>query len=178
MTFHQAHISISTIKIIGWWMGAFLIYLQVQVATFTKGFSSSMAKIAWFHHQVTPPAPLQISYDNLPETPPPKPHTHTHSPIPDSNSNHIPESVSIWKISKENPLTTPRSPLNVLSPKNYVQLTKPGSIRKFSDQNNVHYTKSGFICYFPMNTVTDAKISLSFALSHHVTVHRAHTGPI
>ena len=38
MTLHQAHIPNSTIKIIGrWGSDAFLIYLQGQVATLTKG---------------------------------------------------------------------------------------------------------------------------------------------
>ena len=55
---HQAHIPNTTIKIISWWrLDAFLVYLQVQVATFTKVVASAMAKIAWFHHQVPPPCP-------------------------------------------------------------------------------------------------------------------------
>ena len=55
MTLHQAHITNSTIKIIGRGRSdAFLIYLQGNVATFTKGVSTAMAKTAWFHHQVSP----------------------------------------------------------------------------------------------------------------------------
>ena len=46
MTLHQAHIPDSTIKIIGQWRSdAFLIYLQGQVATFTKGVSKAMAAL-------------------------------------------------------------------------------------------------------------------------------------
>ena len=67
MMLHQAHIPVSTINIIGWWCSdAFLIYLQGQVATFTKGVALEMSKTAWFHHQVAPPLPPpQIPYDNL-----------------------------------------------------------------------------------------------------------------
>ena len=55
MTLHQVHIPESTIKIISRWQSdAFLIYLQGQVATFTKGVATAKAKIAWFHHQVAP----------------------------------------------------------------------------------------------------------------------------
>ena len=51
MNLHQAHISDSTIKIIGRWRSeAFLIYLQFQVAMFTKGFSEAMAVVPWFTH--------------------------------------------------------------------------------------------------------------------------------
>ena len=51
MTLHQVHIPDSTINIVGRWRSfAFLIYLQGQVVTFTKGVSTAMAKIAWFHH--------------------------------------------------------------------------------------------------------------------------------
>ena len=53
MTLHEAHISYITIKIIGRWSSdAFLIYLQGQVATFTKGVSKSMAAVPWLMHQV------------------------------------------------------------------------------------------------------------------------------
>ena len=46
MTLHQAHISDSNIKIIGRWMSdALLVYLRVQVATFTKGVSKAMASV-------------------------------------------------------------------------------------------------------------------------------------
>ena len=42
MTLHQSHIPDSTIKIIGRWRSdAFLIYLQDQVATFTKAVFKS-----------------------------------------------------------------------------------------------------------------------------------------
>ena len=58
MELHQAHIPNSTINIIIWWRSdTFLIYLQVQVATFTKDVASAMAKIAWFYHQVAPLLP-------------------------------------------------------------------------------------------------------------------------
>ena len=58
MTLHQAHVPNSTIKIIGRWMSdAFLIYLQGQVATFTKGVSKAMAAVPWFIHQVPTPCP-------------------------------------------------------------------------------------------------------------------------
>ena len=53
MTLHQTHISDSTIKIVGRWRSdAFLIYLQGQVATFTKVVSKVMAAVPWFIHQV------------------------------------------------------------------------------------------------------------------------------
>ena len=46
MTLHQAHVSNSTIKIIGRWRSdAFLIYLQGQVSTFTKGVSKAMLAV-------------------------------------------------------------------------------------------------------------------------------------
>ena len=55
MTLHQVHIPDSNIKIIRIWRSyAFLIYLQGQVATYTKGVATTMAKIAWFHQQVAP----------------------------------------------------------------------------------------------------------------------------
>ena len=58
MSLHQAHISDSTIKIIGRWRSdTFLIYLQGQVATFTKGVSKAMAAVPWFKHQVPTPSP-------------------------------------------------------------------------------------------------------------------------
>ena len=50
MTLHQAHIPNSTIMIIGRWHSYdFLVYLQGQVETFTKGVDTAMAKTAWFH---------------------------------------------------------------------------------------------------------------------------------
>ena len=53
MNLHQAHIPDSTIKIIGQWRSdAFLIYLQEQVATFTKGVSKAMAAVPWFIYKV------------------------------------------------------------------------------------------------------------------------------
>ena len=56
MTLHQAHVPDSTIKIIGRWRSdAFLIYLQGQIATFTKGVSKAMAEVPWFIHQVPNP---------------------------------------------------------------------------------------------------------------------------
>ena len=56
MTLHQAHVADSTIKIIGRWKSdAFLIYLQGQVATFTKGVAKAMAAVQWFTHQVPVP---------------------------------------------------------------------------------------------------------------------------
>ena len=58
MTLHQAHISDSTIKIIGRCRSdAFLIYFQWQVATFTKGVSKEMAVVPWLPHQVPTPGP-------------------------------------------------------------------------------------------------------------------------
>ena len=46
MTLHQSHVSDSTIKIIGRWRSdAFLIYLQGQVANFTKGVSKTMEAV-------------------------------------------------------------------------------------------------------------------------------------
>ena len=58
MTLHQAHVSDSTIKIIGRWRSdEFLIYLQGHVATFTKGVSKAMEAVPWFIHQVPTPCP-------------------------------------------------------------------------------------------------------------------------
>ena len=58
MTLHQAHVPNSTIKIIGRWRSdSFLVYLQVQEATFTKGVSKAMAAVPWFIHQVPNPCP-------------------------------------------------------------------------------------------------------------------------
>ena len=58
-TLHQDHIYDSPIKIIGIWRSdAFLIYLQVQVATFTKGFSKATTAVPWFTHQVPTPSPV------------------------------------------------------------------------------------------------------------------------
>ena len=59
ITIHQGHISDSTIKTIGRWRSdAFLVYFQVQVATFTKGVSKAMAEVPWFTHQVPTPSPV------------------------------------------------------------------------------------------------------------------------
>ena len=56
MTLHQSHVPDSTIKIIGRWRSdAFLIFLQGQVVTFTKGMATAMDKISWFQHQVALP---------------------------------------------------------------------------------------------------------------------------
>ena len=58
MTLQQAHVPDSTIKIIGRWSSdAFLIYLQGQVSTFTKGVSKAMAAVLWSIHQVPTPFP-------------------------------------------------------------------------------------------------------------------------
>ena len=55
-TLHQSPTPDSTIKIIGQWCSdSCLIYLQGQVATFTKGVATAMAKMAWFHHQAASP---------------------------------------------------------------------------------------------------------------------------
>ena len=49
MTLHQANKSDRTIKLIGRWRSyAFLIYLQVQVSTFTKGVSVATNQVMWF----------------------------------------------------------------------------------------------------------------------------------
>ena len=59
MTLHLANISDSTIKIVGRWRSdAFLIYLQGQIATFTKGVAAAMAKVQWFRHTNAPHASL------------------------------------------------------------------------------------------------------------------------
>ena len=56
MTLHKAGQSDSTIKIIGQWRSdAFLIYLQWQVATFTKGVSVAMEQVMWFTSTAHPP---------------------------------------------------------------------------------------------------------------------------
>ena len=58
MTLHQAGIAESTIKIIGWWKSdVFLIYLQGQVLTFTRGVAAKMTKVMWFAS--TPPPQLR-----------------------------------------------------------------------------------------------------------------------
>lgn len=57
MTLHLAGIADSTIKIVGRWRSdAFLIYLQGQIATFTKGVAAAMAKVQWFRHTNAPDA--------------------------------------------------------------------------------------------------------------------------
>ena len=49
MTLHQAGISDSTIKVIGRWKSdAFIIYLQGQVLSFTKGVAAAMKEVMWF----------------------------------------------------------------------------------------------------------------------------------
>ena len=56
MTLYQAGQYDSTTKVIGRWCSDdFLIYLQGQVATFTKGVSKAMAEVPWFIHQVPNP---------------------------------------------------------------------------------------------------------------------------
>ena len=58
MTLHLAGVSEHTIKIIGRWRSdAFLIYLQGQIASFTKGVAAAMAQVQWFKHTVATPAP-------------------------------------------------------------------------------------------------------------------------
>ena len=59
MTLHLAGIPDSTIKIVGRWRSdAFLIYLQGQIATFTRGVAAAMAKVQWFRHTNAPHASL------------------------------------------------------------------------------------------------------------------------
>ena len=49
MTLHQAGMSDSTIKVIGRWKSdAFIIYLQGQVLSFTKGVATAMKEVMWF----------------------------------------------------------------------------------------------------------------------------------
>ena len=49
MALHQAGISDSTIKLIGRWKyDAFIIYLQGQVLSFTKGVATAMKEVMWF----------------------------------------------------------------------------------------------------------------------------------
>ena len=56
MILHQAGQYESTIKIIGNWRSdAFLVYLQVQVATFTKAVSVTMKQVMWFTSTARPP---------------------------------------------------------------------------------------------------------------------------
>ena len=58
MTLHQAHVPNSTIKIIGRWRSdAFLIYLQGQVATFTKGGLQGHGGGTLFHSPGAQPMP-------------------------------------------------------------------------------------------------------------------------
>ena len=58
MTLHLAGVSEHTIKIIGRWRSdAFLIYLQGQIASFTKGVAAAMAKVQWFKHTTPSPQP-------------------------------------------------------------------------------------------------------------------------
>ena len=59
MNLHQAYISDITIKIIGrWGLDAFLIYLQGQVARFTRVVSKVMATVPWFTYQLPTPGPV------------------------------------------------------------------------------------------------------------------------
>ena len=56
MTLHQTGQDESTINIIdGWHSDAFLIYIQSQVATFTKGVSVTMKQVMWFTSTAHPP---------------------------------------------------------------------------------------------------------------------------
>ena len=56
MTLHKSGQSDITIKVIVRWRSdAFLIYLQGQVATFTKGVSADMNKVMWFTSTARPP---------------------------------------------------------------------------------------------------------------------------
>ena len=56
MILHQAGKSDSTIKVIGRWRSDdFLIYLQGQVATFTKGVSVATKQVMWFTSTARPP---------------------------------------------------------------------------------------------------------------------------
>ena len=49
MTLHQAVISDSTIKVLGRWKSdAFIIYLQGQLLSFTKGVAAAKKEILWF----------------------------------------------------------------------------------------------------------------------------------
>ena len=49
MTLHQAGFSDSTIKVIDRWKSdTFIIYLQGQVLSFTKGVAAAMKKLMWF----------------------------------------------------------------------------------------------------------------------------------
>jgi hypothetical protein len=58
MTLHLAGVSEHTIKIIGRWRSdAFLIYLQGQIASFTKGVAAAMSQVQWFKHTVATSAP-------------------------------------------------------------------------------------------------------------------------
>ena len=56
MKMHQADQSDSKIKVIGTWCSdAFIIYLQGQVATLTKGVSVAMKQVMWFIITSRPP---------------------------------------------------------------------------------------------------------------------------
>ena len=63
MTLHQAGQYDITINIIGRWRSdAFLIYLQGQVATFTKGVSVAMKQLMWFTRTARPLMPLTLGF--------------------------------------------------------------------------------------------------------------------
>ena len=52
---HLARISKHIIKIVEWWHSdVFLIYLQDQVVSFTKGVAAAMSNVRWFTHNTTP----------------------------------------------------------------------------------------------------------------------------
>ena len=58
-TLHHAGISGCTIKSFGRWRyGAFLIYLQGQITTFTNGVTTVIEKVQWFRHTNAPHASL------------------------------------------------------------------------------------------------------------------------
>ena len=49
MTFHQAGISDSIIKVIHLWNSdAVIVYLQGEVLSFTKGIAAAMIEVMWF----------------------------------------------------------------------------------------------------------------------------------
>ena len=59
MTLHLTGVPDSTIKIVDRWrLDASLIYIQGQIAAFTKGVAAVMAKVQWFRHTNAPHASL------------------------------------------------------------------------------------------------------------------------
>ena len=62
MTLHLASISKHVIKIVEQWrLDVFMIYLQDQVTSFTKGVAVTMSNVRWFTHNITPIiSPLQF----------------------------------------------------------------------------------------------------------------------